>query len=167
MIDWVVSTFGNASHPFFERVTMLGDPVAIIIVTLGVVGCGVFQNDVLLIVTGLIIPFTVLVSAVLKLGFERARPMTEYAMNMKLRTFSFPSGHACGSTVSFGVLAYIAFMVSPAPLNIALAAVIAAVPVLVGISRVYLGAHFPSDVIAGWVLGLTSLVIVLFVVQPL
>ena len=57
---------------------------------------------------------------------------------------SFPSAHASDTAAAVAVVTWAAPPV--APLAIALA-------VLVGISRVYLGAHYPSDVVAGWVLG--------------
>ncbi len=67
---------------------------------------------------------------------------------------AFPSGHVFGSTVFFGFLAFLAvyFQVKQ-KLLIPLLAVIAAVVLLVGPARVYEGAHWPSDVAAGYVLG--------------
>ncbi len=162
----VASTFGQNSRPFFEFMTMLGDPVSVGLVAIGVISAGLYMSNIRLAVSGAIIPITVLVGALLKLLFERARPLTEYAMSMKLQTFSFPSGHSSGSMIAYGLLAYIAFIKLPAPWNYVGASLLMILPIVVGLSRVYLGAHFPSDVIAGWLLGAVALIVIIFVVRP-
>lgn len=162
----VASFFGQSARPFFEFMTMLGDPLTVAAVTIAIISVGIYQSSVRLALAGAAIPATVFIGALLKMGFERARPMTEYAMNMKLQTFSFPSGHSSGSMITFGLLAYIAFMKLPAPWNMVVGSILAVVPIFVGLSRVYLGAHFPSDVIAGWLLGLIALAVVILVVRP-
>lgn len=163
---WVAATFGQSARPFFEFMTMLGDPLSVALVTVGVIASGIYASNVRLALSGVVIPVTVLVGAILKMTFERARPLTEYAMNMKLQTFSFPSGHSSGSMIAYGLLAYIAYVKLPAPWNYVATALLAVVPILVGISRVYLGAHFPSDVIAGWLLGLAALCVIIFFIRP-
>jgi len=165
--QWVASAFGQSARPFFEFMTMLGDPLAIGIVSIGIATAGFMQSNMKLVATGAIIPLTVLIGALLKLAFERARPLTEYAMNMKLQTFSFPSGHSSGSMIAYGILAYIAFVKLPAPWNLVAGTLLLLVPLFVGLSRVYLGAHFPSDVIAGWLLGLAALAFVVLILRPL
>lgn len=166
MTQWVSSTFGQQSRPFFEFVTMLGDPFAITIITIGVIGSGVYAANYRLALSGAMIPATVLIGAILKLLFERARPMTEYALNMKLQTFSFPSGHSSGSMIAYGLLAIIAFNKLPQPWNLIVGCALLVVPLAVGLSRVYLGAHFPSDVLAGWLLGAAGLLVILLIIRP-
>lgn len=68
--------------------------------------------------------------------------------------FSFPSGHATLSMVGYGILAVlIGRSRLPAMARVGLAGVAVMLALLIGLSRVYLGAHYPSDVLAGWVLG--------------
>jgi membrane-associated phospholipid phosphatase len=68
--------------------------------------------------------------------------------------FSFPSGHTAGSLVCFGLMAWLVCMVTANRTARATAWVAATLlTVAVGLSRVYLGVHFPSDVIGGWILG--------------
>lgn len=86
-----------------------------------------------------------------KLITKRSRPETLYAQNMRLKTYSFPSGHAYVSALVFGFLAVAA--ITGLSYGIFLAAVFVMIAALVGVSRVYLGAHFPSDVVAGWLMG--------------
>lgn len=163
----IINTFGPNVRPFFEFITTLGDPITLFIIA-GVIGVyGYVQSNMKLFLTGAAIPFTLLLGSILKFTFERARPMTEYAMDMRLQTYSFPSGHSSGSMITYGILAYLAFMKLPAPWNVITAIVLMILPILIGISRVYLGAHFPSDVVAGWLLGLIVLIGVIFILRPL
>ncbi len=100
-------------------------------------------------------------NTILKYIFHRTRPETIYVENMKIQSYSFPSGHAFGATVFYGLLAYLAYVHLPSPWNIIIPAVLVAVILLVGISRVYLGAHFPSDVVMAWIVGVISLAIII------
>jgi membrane-associated phospholipid phosphatase len=70
--------------------------------------------------------------------------------------FSFPSGHTTTATMGYILIAWLLAQLWPArriPLFVGAAVVAAAV----GLSRVYLGVHWPSDVLAGWALGLAWL----------
>ena len=70
------------------------------------------------------------------------------------RGFSFPSGHALLSMVAYGVLGVLV-MRSRLPLGVrrGIAIVLGVVILLVGLSRVWLGVHYPTDVLAGWTAG--------------
>ncbi len=69
--------------------------------------------------------------------------------------YSFPSGHTLNSTATYGLLAFVAWR-SRLPQAIRVAAVIVGVtvPILVGLSRIALGVHYPSDVLGGWLAGM-------------
>ena len=109
---------------------------------------------------------TMIVIAIIPLGsllkytVRRKRPPTIYANHMKIKTSSFPSSHSYASFVALGYLAYLCLMAGLWVVAIPLVLLAA----VIGISRVHLGAHYPSDVIGGWLLGviLLTLVIVLF-----
>lgn len=89
---------------------------------------------------------------VMKLIYHRHRPTLEHLVFAP--GFSFPSGHALGSIMIFGALALILMgRVHSRGAKLAIQILIAMFIILVGLSRIYLGVHFPSDVIGGFVLG--------------
>jgi undecaprenyl-diphosphatase len=94
----------------------------------------------------------------LKLIFERARPDLVSAI-AEARWYSFPSGHAMSSFIIFGALAYLVLR-RPWPwvARSAGLAVAMTVVVLVGLSRVYLGVHWASDIAGGWSAGTVWLI---------
>jgi len=92
---------------------------------------------------------------VLKVVVARPRPGVEFARDYEtLLTFSFPSGHATHTFIFYG---YLIVVVAALPVGAtwrrAAQAALALLIVLTGLSRVYLGAHWPSDVVGGWLLG--------------
>lgn len=97
--------------------------------------------------------------AVLKLLVARPRPPLEDARIVEAG-FSFPSGHATLAATFYGTLAYLLIRRVPPDWLKALIGVAAALVVLaVGVSRVTLGVHYPTDVLAGWALGVFWLVV--------
>ena len=86
----------------------------------------------------------------LKLLFGRTRPVAFYDNYPSPESFSFPSGHALFATAFFGGLAALLWgrLVHPA-LRLAAVVLALALIALIGFSRIYLGVHYPSDVVGG------------------
>jgi undecaprenyl-diphosphatase len=74
--------------------------------------------------------------------------------------YSFPSGHTTNATVAYGVLGVlVARLPWPTAIRVAIEVVLGAIVFGVGLSRVWLGVHYPTDVVAGWLLGGTIVLI--------
>ncbi|HZE12914.1 MAG TPA: phosphatase PAP2 family protein [Chthoniobacterales bacterium] len=95
---------------------------------------------------------------VLKHLFHRHRPVLENPL-VTLSSFGFPSGHTMGATIFYGVLALaIGHSIHGWRRRTAVASAAALVVALIGISRIYLGAHYFTDVIGALAVGLAWLV---------
>lgn len=93
-----------------------------------------------------------LLSTFLKMGYNRPRPdLTSMSQQF---TASFPSGHAMLSAVTFLTIGAVLARLAPTR-NLKIFAIAGAVflTLIVGLSRLYMGVHYPSDVLAGWCLG--------------
>ncbi|MGK0551115.1 phosphatase PAP2 family protein [Enterococcus faecalis] len=112
--------------------------------------CWLFINTA--IVAGMLNPFLI------KPFFMRQRPDLLHLVNET--SYSFPSGHSLGSTLFYGTLILLMpIFVKRQPLRLILQILLGIVILLVGISRIYLGVHFPSDVTGGFCLGLAWLLL--------
>ena len=89
----------------------------------------------------------------LKLAFERQRPPLRDPAIYEM-TMSFPSGHAMGSLIGYGLLAYLLILLLRRTwLKILAVTLLGLLVVAIGFSRIYLGAHYLSDVLAGYAVG--------------
>ena len=108
-------------------------------------------------------------NGLLKLIIESPRPTDDLVQVSRLvRGYGFPSGHAMGATLTFGAIAIIAhrsISTSWARRSTELACVL--VVLLVGFGRVYTGAHWPSDVIGGYLWGAIVLALLAMVFAAL
>jgi len=96
-----------------------------------------------------------LMANLMKDRFGRIRPPAENALIALPVSLSFPSGHSMGSLCLAGVLTYLTLrsaMLTTTKVAIVVALVLWVAAV--GVSRVYLGVHWPSDVLASWLLGI-------------
>jgi len=96
----------------------------------------------------------VLINSLLKSTFNRPRPQV-FEWGAQVLTSSFPSGHAMSATIAYGTVAYLAARLQANRVSRWLTVTIAALLiVLICTSRLYLGVHYPSDVVAGSLMGL-------------
>jgi undecaprenyl-diphosphatase len=95
----------------------------------------------------------VLLVTALKIGFARPRPDIVPPLG-RVFTTSFPSSHAAlSATVYLTVGALFARIATARPAKVYLVILAVFLTVVVGVSRVYLGLHYPTDVLAGWCMG--------------
>lgn len=104
---------------------------------------GALSGDVLIVL--MVLPL----ASLLKLFFRRKRPPTIYAESMRIKSYSFPSSHAYSATLAGGYLAVVMHEKS----WVIPAAAMALLVITIALSRIRIGAHYPSDVLAGTLLG--------------
>ena len=108
-----------------------------------------------------------LLNTTLKLAFKRARPVPFFDLTPP-ETYSFPSGHALTSACFFGALAAIlTARIKSRRLRAILWIANTAMFLLIGFSRIYLGVHHTTDVIAGFAAALIWILVVRFVEMEL
>ena len=93
-----------------------------------------------------------------KITFQRPRPTLFHPL-LHESGYSFPSGHSLISVVVYGLLGYFAMHLFGRRVpRLVVGIVTVAIILLVGVSRVYVGVHFPTDVLAGWTAGIPWLI---------
>ena len=135
-------------------VTSLGSPAVLTLITAAVLGYLALRRQwraALLVLVSICGGSAI--SFALKNFFQRERPGFAAAV-AQTQTYSFPSGHAFLSAVTFLTLgALLVRLQRDADVKVYILAVAIMIAVLVGVSRVYIGVHWPTDVLAGWCAG--------------
>ena len=106
-----------------------------------------------------------ILNPLLKNIFDRERPTLLRLIDIS--GFSFPSGHAMGSTSFFGSAMYIAQRRASGSTKGVIIGLCVALILLISISRVYLGVHYPTDIIAGIIGGAFCIVLSTLVLKGL
>lgn len=152
-------------RPLMKFISMTGFPFTTI--GIGVVllmyGIAVARPD--LRYGGIIIFVTIAVSSLLKVFLRRPRPLTYTPKRWFIPTLSFPSGHSAGAAVTYGILGVLALQMFSFPVSLVLFVVAIVWTLLIGVSRIYLGAHYPTDVVAGWLLGALGVIVMIGISQ--
>jgi membrane-associated phospholipid phosphatase len=158
LAEWL---HGRATEPFtevFRTITWTGNFTTLLVVTL--VAAGIFwrrreRTDAVFVVLALL--GAQVLSTGMKLGFRRDRPFFPDPLATE-STFSFPSGHALVSLAVYGSIALVlARHLSTRTRRAVLLGVTALLVLAIGFSRLYLGVHFLSDVLAGYAAGVAWL----------
>ncbi len=134
----------------FSIITHLGDGVVLFAIGVIVFGVLAFKRLKLLAAAWAVTTLSGgLLNRVLKSIFERSRPFHDHGLTA-VEGWSFPSGHASGSMLIYGLLAYVVVRSTPPAWHIPAALAGIALVVFVGSSRVLLQVHYLSDVLAGY-----------------
>lgn len=137
----------------FELITELGSGAFIVAALL--IACfllwkkGLFGYAIGIVVS---LAGALAMSEIMKRLLERARPPQEWRAIIETG-YSFPSNHATASAALYGFLAYLAWKLAPGKWRAILITLCALVILLVGFSRMYLGVHYLSDVLGGYLVG--------------
>lgn len=137
----------------FAVMTRLGD-VGFLVLLAGVVALWLWRRGrgALALAWLLALGGNALLIALLKRIFARVRPLHAHGL-VSETGWSFPSGHAAGATVAYGMLAYLALRVLPPRWHLPALLLASALAFTVGSSRVFLQVHYASDVLAGFAWG--------------
>jgi membrane-associated phospholipid phosphatase len=154
VLAWVHRRTTPHGTRIFGAITQLGNATFTLMMA-AAIAPALRRHRALLV--GWILAFTggLALERVVKTVVQRVRPPTAAAY-MHADSFSFPSGHATASMVAYVMLAYaLAHLMEAGPVRRVLLYLGAAVIIgAVGLSRIYLGVHYPSDVAAGFTVGL-------------
>ena len=143
--------------PFFTPITVAGNPEITFSISGVLILLGVMLESTEILYFGVIALLTLSIGTATKLSFRRNRPDTQYVSDMKLKSYSFPSGHSVGSMIIYGGFGWLSIQTIGGIFGITAAALLFAFSLVIGVSRVYLGAHYASDVVGGWTIGLIGI----------
>lgn len=134
--------------------TALGSSEILLLITASVAGYLLLTHRIQLAILVVVAVLGALaLNFVLKLGIDRPRPDLVPRLSQVYFT-SFPSGHSMGAAATYLTLGAILARVQPRlGLKFYFLIIAVVVTLLVGVSRVYLGVHWPTDVLAGWTAG--------------
>lgn len=163
-----ISTFDSAIYNFliglrckgldiyFKWITKLGNTMTILCI---VVLLLIYLEKKYAVMLGISTISSVVINTIIKYIIRRPRPA-----HLRLITqggYSFPSGHSMISICVYGFLIYLIYKeVRDKKLKIALITFFSFLIISIGLSRIYVGVHYPSDVLAGYLLASSMLIII-------
>ncbi|MEN6314736.1 MAG: phosphatase PAP2 family protein [Clostridiaceae bacterium] len=157
----LVSGFISAGMTrFMIFITFWGSELAVTILTVMILlSAFIFKKKkylryALLITVNIIIG--ALLNFILKQLFQRQRP--DLLKLVEISGYSFPSGHSMSSMIFYGFIIFLCLRYAKHWSKHLVAAILSLLVFMIGISRIYLGVHYASDVLGGFIIGLAWLV---------
>ena len=161
-----VDSWPDSFAGLMHMLSFVGQPAITITILLLIGAYGLYKRKYFFVNSSFAALIVFAINSVIKLVVHRQRPPLYIAPDNLLYSYSFPSGHSAGTVLAYGLLAYILCRKFS---NIyARIAVIAGTIILafgVGLSRIYLGDHYPTDVLAGWAIGAAGLAVILWKIK--
>ena len=158
---WIFSYRSESFTPVVKVITDLGDVMAYVFLV-PVIGLLLYYtgNGWRMTIQGFIVLLSAsLLNIWIKDRISRPRPLPDLRL-VEAHSFSFPSGHSMSAIAFYGFLVYLTWkLVKNIPLRIGLILLEVFLILGIGLSRVYLGVHYPSDVLAGFAAGLFWLMV--------
>lgn len=161
----VTVKMNNTITNIYKVITFLGSTLFIILLCVFflILFIVLKKKNIGLIISGVLIISTIF-NNLLKILFCRARP--DVLKLVEESSYSFPSGHTMASVSMYGILIYVLIKSNiNKKLKIILIIFLSILPILVGLSRVYLGAHFISDIIGGFLVSIILLLIETYIID--
>ena len=154
--SFIISFESSFLTETFKTITFLSSPIFLIL--LSIILFFIFKNKKYGLLSFCNLVFIVLLNQGLKLLFERPRPI-EW-MLIEESGYSFPSGHAMVSAAFYGILIYLIWQTNiDKKYKIIWTVILSILILLIGLSRIYLGVHYASDIIAGFTISLSYVII--------
>jgi undecaprenyl-diphosphatase len=153
--EFVISFRAEALTDYFTFATDLGDRNAYIVVVILLAAYYLIRHRSwkYILQTSLVLILATLSNIVLKKVINRARPSLEHLVSVN--TLSYPSGHSMSAMAFYGFLIYLCLRNNmPRWVRYLLITVLVLLILSIGVSRIYLGVHYPTDVAAGFIGGL-------------
>ena len=159
-----ISTYliSDTITPIAKVITQMGGAIALIAITIALLLF--LKNKKIGIAIAINLGIATVLNLVLKHIVQRPRP-TEYRM-ISETGYSFPSGHSMVSMAFYGFLIYLIYkQVENKKLKWGLIIALSILIVTIGISRIYLGVHYTSDVLAGFTISVSYLIVYTSIVK--
>lgn len=140
-------------YGFLDKLCIFMGPLGWTFIVLAGITLAMYHANGSLIYLSLLTIILLPLAEVVKLIFRRPRPLSLYAESMRLKSYSFPSGHAYGVSLGCSYLVVFASEYVSGGILMIVAVALGGLASTVAMARVYLKAHFPSDVTVGLVMG--------------
>jgi undecaprenyl-diphosphatase len=161
---------GSGTARFAERLTGIGDgaPLVTVLCALGILAFLALRSWRPLLTSGGAVAVGAVISTLVKLLADRARPPASGWLIADASGNSFPSGHTTVTTAGYlGLAVGVAALLRSQWARTLIVATGAAFAVAIGWTRVELGVHWPTDVVAGWTVGIIGVLVANAVVPAL
>lgn len=166
IISWVQGLEAPLLTTIMKFFTIIGSGMPIVIITviiMAILYLFLGHRRELLFLFWVMIG-TSLINKLLKLVFQRTRPTLHRIAEAS--GYSFPSGHSVAAFALYGALAFLIWKHVPTAIGRILIIILSSLFIaIIGISRIYLGVHYPSDVIGGYLMSACCLTVSIWLYQ--